>query len=190
MRYHIAIFPLSMLQIGVRLSAPDGQPFGLVVIDFDLGPRFDSIKAEIAKDNRMNAVNAAGDYLPIICSSPRSRPIRGVAPRCQRGSRRIFRNWTSCWLAQTAVAEFGAIARECDAAHGRWPRHHDTCGRPIRSTEPWSFGSQPFGPGRRCDRRSSCFASRAGDCEVAVEPVNPDDSRRAGPVTARCPAVA
>jgi hypothetical protein len=35
----------------------------LVVIDFDLGPRFDSIKAEIAKDNRMNAVNAAGDYL-------------------------------------------------------------------------------------------------------------------------------
>jgi PAS domain S-box-containing protein len=52
-----------ILQIGVRLSAPDGQPFGLVVIDFDLGPRFDSIKAEIAKDNRMTAVNAAGDYL-------------------------------------------------------------------------------------------------------------------------------
>ena len=51
------------LQIGVSLPAPDGRPFGLVVIDFDLGPRFDSIKAEIAKDNRMTAVNSAGDYL-------------------------------------------------------------------------------------------------------------------------------
>jgi PAS domain S-box-containing protein len=52
-----------MLQIGVRLSAPDGQPFGSVVIDFDLGPRFDSIRAEIAKDDRMTAANAAGHYL-------------------------------------------------------------------------------------------------------------------------------
>ncbi len=52
-----------MLQIGVPLPAPDGQPFGLVVIDFDLGPKFDSIKAEIAKDNRMTAVNSTGDYL-------------------------------------------------------------------------------------------------------------------------------
>src|SRR4029077_10751581 len=52
-----------ILQIGVRLSGPDGQAFGLVVIDFNLGPRFDSIKAEIAKDNRMTAVDAAGDYL-------------------------------------------------------------------------------------------------------------------------------
>jgi PAS domain S-box-containing protein len=52
-----------MFQIGAPLPAPDGQPFGLVVIDFDLGPRFDTIKTEIAKDNRMTAVNAAGDYL-------------------------------------------------------------------------------------------------------------------------------
>jgi PAS domain S-box-containing protein len=51
------------LKIGVPLTAPDGQPFGLVVIDFDLEPKFDRIKAEIARDNRVAVVNAAGDYL-------------------------------------------------------------------------------------------------------------------------------
>jgi hypothetical protein len=92
MRHHIAIFPLSILQIGVRLSAPDGKPFGSAVIDFDLGPRFDSIKAEIAKDNRMTAVMPP----PIICSSPHSGPIRGAASRGQRGYRKIFRNSIGC----------------------------------------------------------------------------------------------
>jgi PAS domain S-box-containing protein len=51
------------LQIAVPLPAPDGKPFGVVVIDFGLGPKFDGIKAEIVRDDRVAAVNAAGDYL-------------------------------------------------------------------------------------------------------------------------------
>ena len=87
-----------ILQIGVPLSAPDGQPFGLVVIDFDLGPRFDSIKAEIAKDNRMTAVNSTGDYL----LDSALRADTGAASRGQRGFRKIFRNSAGYWQAQAS----------------------------------------------------------------------------------------
>jgi PAS domain S-box-containing protein len=103
MRYHIAIFPLSILQIGVRLSAPDGKPFGSAVIDFDLGPRFDSIKAEIAKDNRMTAVSAAGDYL--LESALRADTGGGVS-----GSARI----------QEDFPEFDRLLTDAGSGSGVW----------------------------------------------------------------------
>ena len=63
------------------------------MIDFDLGPRFDSIKAEIAKDNRMTAVNAAGDYLLEFRTQSRYAGRRlGV----ERGYRKIFRKSIGC----------------------------------------------------------------------------------------------
>ncbi|MGB8401904.1 PAS domain S-box protein [Bradyrhizobium sp.] len=52
-----------MLQIATPLPAPDGRPFGIGVIDLDLGPRFERIRAGIGGVNHVAIVNAAGDYL-------------------------------------------------------------------------------------------------------------------------------
>src|SRR5207253_3084504 len=61
-----------LLHIGIPLSAPDGRPFGIAVIDFNLGPKFERIRAEIAKDYLVAIVDAAGSYL--LNSMPRDIP--------------------------------------------------------------------------------------------------------------------
>jgi PAS domain S-box-containing protein len=70
---HSAISPF---HIGVSVSAPDGRPFGIVVIDFNLGPKFERIRAEIARDYQVAIVNAAGDYL--LDSAPRREVPSGA----------------------------------------------------------------------------------------------------------------
>jgi len=71
---------ISLFHIGMAVSAPDGRPFGIVVIDFNLGPKFERIRAEIARDYRVAVVNAAGDYL--LDSGPR-REIASAPARIQ-----------------------------------------------------------------------------------------------------------
>ncbi len=41
----------------------DGTPFGIILIDYDLGPVFEHIRSRIAGTNQVAIVNSAGDYL-------------------------------------------------------------------------------------------------------------------------------
>jgi PAS domain S-box-containing protein len=52
-----------LVHVGIPLLIPSGQPWGISVIDFDLGPKFDRIRAEGGKENQIFMTNAAGDYL-------------------------------------------------------------------------------------------------------------------------------
>ena len=52
-----------LLHIGMPLPAPDGRPFGIIVIDYDLGPRFERIRSRIAGINQIAIVDSAGNYL-------------------------------------------------------------------------------------------------------------------------------
>jgi PAS domain S-box-containing protein len=55
--------PAPMLHVAIPLWTPNGQPFGICVIDFDLGKKFDRIRAEGAGEGQIFVVNEAGDYL-------------------------------------------------------------------------------------------------------------------------------
>jgi PAS domain S-box-containing protein len=52
-----------LLHIGTPLPAADGGPFGIIEIDYDLGPQFEHIKSRIAGSNQVAIVNSTGDYL-------------------------------------------------------------------------------------------------------------------------------
>jgi PAS domain S-box-containing protein len=52
-----------MLHVAVPLWTPSGQPFGIGVIDFDLGPKFDRIRAEGDRENQVFVADGAGNYL-------------------------------------------------------------------------------------------------------------------------------
>jgi PAS domain S-box-containing protein len=52
-----------MSHVAIPLWTPDGQPFGISVIDLDLGPMFDRIRAGTARENLVFVTNGAGDYL-------------------------------------------------------------------------------------------------------------------------------
>jgi PAS domain S-box-containing protein len=52
-----------MLQVAVPLWASNGRPFGIGVIDFDLGPRFDRIRAAGNGENQVFIADEAGGYL-------------------------------------------------------------------------------------------------------------------------------
>jgi PAS domain S-box-containing protein len=52
-----------LLHVGIPLMIPSGQPWGISVIDFDLGPKFDRIRAEGGRENQVFMTNATGDYL-------------------------------------------------------------------------------------------------------------------------------
>ena len=52
-----------LLHIGMPLPAPDGRPFGAILIDFDLGPQFEHIKSRISGSNQVAIVNSTGNYL-------------------------------------------------------------------------------------------------------------------------------
>src|SRR6266566_4074204 len=51
------------LHVAIPLLTPLGQPFGIGVIDFDLGPKFDEIRSAGAGENLVFVANEAGDYL-------------------------------------------------------------------------------------------------------------------------------
>jgi len=52
-----------LLHVGVPLLIPSGRPWGISVIDFDMGPKFDGIRVEGGKENQVFVTNATGDYL-------------------------------------------------------------------------------------------------------------------------------
>src|SRR5258706_12270283 len=52
-----------VLHVAIPRLTPNGEPFGISVIDFDLGPKFDRIRAEGVRENQVFVTNAAGDYL-------------------------------------------------------------------------------------------------------------------------------
>jgi PAS domain S-box-containing protein len=52
-----------LLHVAVPLLIPSGQPWGISVIDFDLGPKFDRIRVEGGRENQVFVTNATGDYL-------------------------------------------------------------------------------------------------------------------------------
>jgi PAS domain S-box-containing protein len=64
-----------LLHIGMPLRAPDGGTFGVILIDYDLGPLFEHISSRIAGSNLVKVVNAAGDYL--FDFGPGRRPVSG-----------------------------------------------------------------------------------------------------------------
>jgi PAS domain S-box-containing protein len=52
-----------LLHVGIPLLIPSGKPWGISVIDFDMGPKFDRIRAEVGRENQVFVTNATGDYL-------------------------------------------------------------------------------------------------------------------------------
>lgn len=52
-----------MLHLAIALRTPNGQPFGISVLDFDLGPKFDLFRADTAHENLVFIANGAGEYL-------------------------------------------------------------------------------------------------------------------------------
>ena len=52
-----------LLHIGMPLPASDGRTFGIILIDYDLGPQFEHIRSRIAGSNQVAIVNSTGDYL-------------------------------------------------------------------------------------------------------------------------------
>src|SRR5229473_2847713 len=52
-----------LLHVGVPLLTPSGQPWGISVIDFDIGPKFDRIRVEGGRENQVFVTSATGDYL-------------------------------------------------------------------------------------------------------------------------------
>ncbi len=53
----------STVQVAMSVRAPDGRPFGIAVIDFDLAPEFDRLRADAAEGGQTLVANGAGDYL-------------------------------------------------------------------------------------------------------------------------------
>jgi PAS domain S-box-containing protein len=51
------------LRIGTRLLAPDGKPFGIVIINVDMRPAFDRVRSSVRQDGKIYVVNKRGDYL-------------------------------------------------------------------------------------------------------------------------------
>jgi PAS domain S-box-containing protein len=62
-----------MLHVAMPVSTAAGKLFGICVIDFDLGARFDRIRAGSTSESLAFVVNAAGDYL----LQPDNWPTRG-----------------------------------------------------------------------------------------------------------------
>jgi len=52
-----------LLHVGMPLPAPDGRPFGMILIDYDLGPKLARISSRIAGTNQVAIVDSAGNYL-------------------------------------------------------------------------------------------------------------------------------
>ena len=51
------------LRVAAPVFAPDGKPFGIVVINVDMRPAFDRIRSSASQGEQIYAVDARGDYL-------------------------------------------------------------------------------------------------------------------------------
>jgi PAS domain S-box-containing protein len=54
---------IPVLRVATPVQAPDGRPFGILVINVDMRPAFDQIRTAPTRDGRSYVVNARGDYL-------------------------------------------------------------------------------------------------------------------------------
>ena len=51
------------LRVATRVAGPDGKPFGIFMINLDMRPAFDRIRAAVRPGGAIYAVNSRGDYL-------------------------------------------------------------------------------------------------------------------------------
>lgn len=54
---------MPVLRTGTPVRAPDGKPFGLILINLDMRPVFDELRAGMSDGARLFVVNEDGDYL-------------------------------------------------------------------------------------------------------------------------------
>ena len=54
---------IPVLRVATPVHAPDGRPFGIVIITVDMRPAFDRIRSGPPKGGRLYVVNDRGDYL-------------------------------------------------------------------------------------------------------------------------------
>jgi PAS domain S-box-containing protein len=54
---------IPVLRVATPVHAPDGRPFGILIINVDLRPAFDRIRSSSARGGRSYVVNDRGDYL-------------------------------------------------------------------------------------------------------------------------------
>jgi signal transduction histidine kinase len=55
--------PVPMITIATQLRAPSGELFGLIVLDFDLRPTFERIRAALDTHTKVYFVDGAGNYV-------------------------------------------------------------------------------------------------------------------------------
>jgi PAS domain S-box-containing protein len=51
------------LRIATPIFTPDGNPFGIVIINVDMRPAFDRVRSSVRQGGKIYVVNARGDYL-------------------------------------------------------------------------------------------------------------------------------
>jgi PAS domain S-box-containing protein len=51
------------LRLAAPIFAPDGKPFGIVIINVDMRPAFDRVRSSVRQGGKIYVVNARGDYL-------------------------------------------------------------------------------------------------------------------------------
>ncbi|WMT76761.1 PAS domain S-box protein [Bradyrhizobium sp. Ash2021] len=54
---------IPVLRVATVVRAPDGRPFGIMIINVDMRPAFDRIRSSAVKGGRSYVVNAQGDFL-------------------------------------------------------------------------------------------------------------------------------
>ncbi|MGP9814076.1 ATP-binding protein [Rhodopseudomonas sp. NSM] len=55
--------PTPMISISTQLRTPAGEPFGMIVLDFDLRPTFERIRAALDNNTKVYFVDSRGGYL-------------------------------------------------------------------------------------------------------------------------------
>ena len=71
------------VHVAIPLRTPDGQQFGIGVIDFDLEPEFNRIRADAAEGAQILIANGAGDYLVHPDRSREFGSVTGARARVQ-----------------------------------------------------------------------------------------------------------
>ena len=74
---------IPMLCVGTPVLAPDGKPFGILVLDVDMRPIFDHLRASVRPDAQLYVVNSKGEYLFHPDPQKEFASKRGVTARWQ-----------------------------------------------------------------------------------------------------------
>ena len=52
-----------IMQIAMPVMAPDGKPFGIVIVDVDMRPALDRVRSSVRPGESAYLVDGKGDYL-------------------------------------------------------------------------------------------------------------------------------